>query len=72
VGAIYLASGGYESLAESWNGTRWLVAPSPSPGYVNVLNGVSCASAATCTAAGFDHTTAQGVRTLIEARTATR
>jgi hypothetical protein len=41
------------TLAESWDGTRWSVLPTPSPGTSgNFLNGVSCVSADTCTAAG--------------------
>jgi hypothetical protein len=46
-------SGFHGTLAESWNGTRWSVLPSPSPGTGgNFLNGVSCVSPDTCTAAG--------------------
>ncbi len=41
------------TLAESWDGTRWSVVPSPSPGTsANYLEGVSCVSPDTCTAAG--------------------
>jgi hypothetical protein len=41
------------TLAESWNGTRWSVAPSPNRGSGgNALYGVSCASAAACMAVG--------------------
>jgi hypothetical protein len=43
----------HKTLAESWNGTRWSVLPSPSPGEGgNFLNGVSCVSPDFCTAAG--------------------
>src|SRR6267154_946307 len=46
-------SGFHGTLAESWNGTRWSVLPTPSPGTNgNFLNGVSCVSPDTCTAAG--------------------
>jgi hypothetical protein len=46
-------SGFHGTLAESWNGTRWSVLPTPSPGARgNFLNGVSCVSPDTCTAAG--------------------
>src|SRR5262249_26116636 len=46
-------SGFHGTLAESWNGTRWSVLPTPSPGTSgNFLNGVSCVSPDTCTAAG--------------------
>jgi hypothetical protein len=42
------------TLAESWNGTSWSVVPSPNvgPSSDNYLGGVSCVSAAACTAAG--------------------
>jgi hypothetical protein len=41
------------NLIESWNGTSWSVAPSPSGGGISsTLEGVSCASATACTAVG--------------------
>jgi hypothetical protein len=41
------------TLAEFWNGRRWSVLPTPNPGIGgNFLNGVSCVSPDTCTAAG--------------------
>jgi hypothetical protein len=45
-------SGG--SLAERWNGTAWSIqhTPNPAGAPVSLLNGVSCASATACTAAG--------------------
>ena len=39
------------ALAESWNGTRWSVAPASRP-VRGVLLGVSCTSAASCVAVG--------------------
>jgi len=39
------------ALIESWNGTAWSVVPSPQPGN-RALYGVSCTSAARCTAVG--------------------
>ena len=46
-------SGFHGTLAESWNGSRWSVLPTPNPGTGgNFLNGVSCVSPDTCTAAG--------------------
>ena len=46
-------SGVHGTLAESWDGTHWSVLPTPSPGNNgNFLNGVSCVSPDTCTAAG--------------------
>src|SRR5258708_3994521 len=42
------------SLTETWNGTRWTVVPSPSPGTsVNDLTGLSCPGHRTCVAAGW-------------------
>lgn len=41
------------SLAESWNGTRWIVQPTPDQG---PLQGVSCAKLAACTAVGMRST----------------
>src|SRR5258708_9387776 len=42
------------SLTETWNGTRWTVVPSPSPGTsVNDLTGLSCPGHKTCVAAGW-------------------
>jgi hypothetical protein len=43
------------TLAEAWNGVRWTIEPTPDPSgaFVNVLNGVSCASAKACTAVGY-------------------
>jgi len=61
VGASGLASGGASGLSgseqrtliESWDGTRWSVLPSPSPGSTgSALFGVSCVSADLCAAVG--------------------
>src|SRR6266568_1116469 len=54
---------GFKALAERWDGTRWAIVPAPSPPPVPVpgsatLAGVSCASAASCTAVGSEFTTA--------------
>ncbi len=47
------ASDGTTALAESWNGIRWRVLPTPSPGSeLSDLTGVSCRSPARCIAAG--------------------
>jgi hypothetical protein len=65
---FYTTKGGhYRTLVESWNGTSWSVVPSPNTGVGNnVLDGVSCASAATCTAAGSFTISSGHYRTLIE------
>jgi hypothetical protein len=71
-GYYFTKTGTPRTLIESWDGTRWSVVPTPSPGVENrALNGVSCASATTCTAAGdfFSHAQA-AFRTLIETGTA--
>jgi hypothetical protein len=53
VGYYTNGSGVEETLIESWNGTSWSVASSPSPGSVsNSLNGVFCTSANNCVAVG--------------------
>jgi hypothetical protein len=42
-----------KTLVESWDGRRWSIVPSANvPGRGDGLNGVSCASAATCMAVG--------------------
>jgi hypothetical protein len=44
------------TLAESWNGTRWSVSPTPrrlSATNESLFNAVSCVSAADCTAVGY-------------------
>ena len=51
----YVNSGGdYVSLAEVWNGTSWAIQTTPNPTGVKgaFLFGVSCKSAAACTAVG--------------------
>jgi hypothetical protein len=73
--AACTAVGGYEptgggatrTLVESWNGTRWSVVPSPNSGTPQALYGVSCVSAAACTAVGY-YTGTGGItlNTLIE------
>jgi len=50
-------------LAERWDGARWVIVPAPAPPAVPVpgsgtLAGVSCASAVSCTAVGWQFTTA--------------
>ncbi len=46
----------YRSLAERWNGRRWSIESTPRPHGANeaFLEGVSCVSTSTCTAAGSD------------------
>ncbi len=61
--AVGSGGAGGGPLAERWDGTRWAIVPAPSPPPVPVpgsatLAGVSCASAASCTAVGSEFTTA--------------
>ena len=59
------------TLAETWNGTKWSVMASPSPGTPKLsdsLNGVDCAGPADCVAAGEQDVQQGGLaRTLVEA-----
>jgi hypothetical protein len=60
--------GRYRALAESWDGTRWSVTPSPDPAPNNYLLRVSCVSAAACMAVGYSSPKSDGAgyTTLIE------
>jgi hypothetical protein len=69
VGKSHLA----RPLIESWNGTSWSTAPSSSPGAgASYLTGVSCTSAATCTAVGYYALAHGNDKTLIESWNGTR
>ena len=60
-------AGDYQTLVETWDGASWTVAASPNPGsVVNQLNGVSCASAASCVAVGEYNTGNSTFNTLVE------
>jgi len=43
------------TLAEAWNGTKWLIQPTPNPAGAqqSYMNGVSCSSVAACDAVGY-------------------
>src|SRR5664280_186684 len=41
-----------ETLIESWNGAAWSIGSSPSPGFANYLEGVTCPQATACVAVG--------------------
>jgi hypothetical protein len=45
----------YQTLIERWDGTSWVIVTSPNTGATqdNLLNGVTCASASECWAAGY-------------------
>jgi hypothetical protein len=56
VGSYGTSTGANKALIESWNGTSWSVVPSPHPASSSpILYGVSCVSAAGCTAVGSDY-----------------
>ena len=53
-GDYYNRSGTQVTLAERWNGRKWVVqrTPNPADDGASLLKGVSCSSAAACTAVG--------------------
>jgi hypothetical protein len=55
VGFYTNSSGVNVTLAEVWNGTKWAIhePPNPSGSTLDLLSGVSCASAAACEAVGY-------------------
>ena len=68
VGSSQIAPGVLRTLAESWNGAKWSVVPSPDNGTSsNDLNDVSCPSAGQCIAVGSYFNNSLGAtRTLVE------
>ncbi len=68
VGSYTAASGVKATLAERWNGQRWVIQRTPNPaGATNSdLRGVSCASPSVCTAVGDYMTKARLELTLVE------
>ena len=57
------------TIVEQWNGHKWSVQRSPSPGSDSELLGVSCTSTSDCTAAGWWETQNTGPKkTLVERR----
>jgi hypothetical protein len=53
VGFYTIAGGVTRTLIESWNGTTWVITPSPNNGTQNNrLDGISCVSATSCVAVG--------------------
>ena len=55
VGGYYIDATAYQTLVESWNGTRWSIVASAntSAGQNNYLYDVSCVSSTSCAAVGF-------------------
>ena len=56
IGSFRRASVTPLALAEVWNGTAWAVQPTARPVSHQILLGVSCTSAQTCSAVGDDTT----------------
>jgi hypothetical protein len=56
------------TLVEQWNGTAWVIKPSPNPvgAAVSALYSVSCSAAAVCTATGESRTSTGVFKTLAE------
>jgi len=55
------------TLAEAWNGKRWVIDYPPNPATPSSLSGVSCTSAAACTAVGSYSSSAETTVPLAEA-----
>src|SRR5439155_673494 len=67
VGTYINSSAVLRTLIESWDGTVWSIVASPNKGAsTNVLQGVSCVSASSCTAVGYYFNSSDHVRTLVE------
>jgi hypothetical protein len=68
VGDAANSAGAEITLAEHWNGTSWTIQPTPSPNGAKFsgLNGISCPSAAACTAPGTYVDSAGADKTLAE------
>jgi hypothetical protein len=60
-------AGDDQTLIESWNGTSWVLLPSPDAGSAaNDLTGVSCISTVSCWAVGYDGQGSAVDQTLVE------
>jgi hypothetical protein len=68
VGAYRTGSGHQFTLAESWNGSRWILdkTPNPTGTTTDTLNWISCPTSSTCEAVGAASPDTSGV--LVEAR----
>jgi hypothetical protein len=67
-GAYQNSSGVYLTLAEHWNGKKWVIQSSPNPTGASrsILYGVSCSSGTACTAAGYYQNSSGAKVTLAE------
>jgi hypothetical protein len=68
VGAVVTSTGQTVTLAERWNGQRWMVQPTVNPGSseTSQLLAVSCNATDACTAVGVSGTSAGSLITLAE------
>ena len=67
VGRFVNSSSTNQTLIESWDGSAWSVVPSPNRGSGdNQLNGVSCTSATSCVAVGWEGNAAGKAKIVIE------
>ena len=55
VGASYSAGNSFQTLIEHWNGSSWMIVPSPNESTMreNRLRGLTCTSASDCWAVGY-------------------
>jgi len=62
VGSLINSDGSIVTLAERWNGRRWLIRSTPNPpgAMRSYLDGVSCASSRYCVAVGYFSSSSQG------------
>src|SRR5207244_457559 len=69
VGDYMTSSGVMVTLAERWNGTAWVIQPTPNPSGAkqSVLSGIACPSTTLCTAVG-DYINASGVMVTLAER----
>ncbi len=68
VGYSLTSAGGYQALAEAWNGTAWAIQSTATPtgATSSILIGVACTAASACTAAGYSLNSAGTSATLAE------
>jgi hypothetical protein len=73
VGEHFPIGGDAQVVIDGWDGSKWSVVRSPTPGAIDRLNGVSCPSQSFCVAVGsYEHDPASAVRTLAEIWNGTR
>jgi hypothetical protein len=65
VGNYITPFGKRATLAERWNGSGWVIQPTPNPTGDGILNDVSCASATLCLAAGESYSGSSGAQSAL-------